>query len=176
MRGEEYLSAELESLYSVSEANQIKRILLEDIENFKAFSNERIDEIIARLKNEEPIQYVTGKAPFYGKMFAVNKHVLIPRPETEELVYTVEKYIIAKKIESPRILDVGSGSGCIPITLSLLFPKAIVTSLDISREALEVAKANNSTLGANVVFLEMDFLDQKEWDSLDEFDIVISNP
>ncbi|MDF2156462.1 peptide chain release factor N(5)-glutamine methyltransferase [Algoriphagus sp. CAU 1675] len=124
-----------------------------------------------RLKRGEPIQYILGKAPFYGREFLVNSATLIPRNETEELVHLILK-------ENPqqglRILDIGTGTGCIPISLSLEMKSPEVFGLDISQEALEVARQNAKLLKAEVKFLQVDILREKI--PLENLDILISNP
>ena len=121
-----------------------------------------------------PLQYVTGVAWFDGKEYKVNEHVLIPRPETEELV----NWIIndAKDKQDISILDIGTGSGCIPIALKLGLPNAMVTACDISADALRVAKENARHLKADISFIKTDFLNQKMWANFDAYDIIVSNP
>jgi len=124
-----------------------------------------------RLQNE-PLQYITGSCDFYGRQFLINSKVLIPRPETERLVdIAIEKM---NGINSPSILDVGTGSGCIATTLGLEIPDSKVMGVDISLDALEVANENKARLcSENVLFIEMDILN-----TLPEklFDLLISNP
>ena len=124
-----------------------------------------------RLQNE-PLQYITGSCDFYGRQFLINSKVLIPRPETERLVdIAIEKI---NGINSPSILDVGTGSGCIATTLGLEIPDSKVMGVDISLDALEVANGNKAKLcSENVLFIEMDILN-----TLPEklFDLLISNP
>jgi release factor glutamine methyltransferase len=171
-----YIVSQLTESLSEKESHSMTSILFEDIPNIESIPKNEIDSIIHRIVSGEPIQYVTGLAPFYGYFFGVDKNVLIPRPETEELVYTIEKYIKKEGLESCKILDIGTGSGCIPIVLSLLFPKAEIIGLDISEQALELARKNNLKLNANVDLVELDILDESNWDSLGDFDIIISNP
>ena len=124
-----------------------------------------------RLKNE-PLQYITGSCDFYGRQFLINSQVLIPRPETERLIdIAIEKM---KGIDSPTILDVGTGSGCIATTLGLEIPASKVLGVDISLDALEVANENKSKLcSENVLFIEMDILNTFP-EKL--FDLLVSNP
>ena len=130
---------------------------------------------LERYLNGEPLYYILNEAPFYGRNFYVDNRVLIPRNETEELVYLVKEQIRKRKLEEPRIIDIGSGSGCIAITLNLEVPSSHVTSVDISLEALEVAKKNNEALGARVNFYQSDCLN--EVINRDEhFDVLVSNP
>lgn len=128
-----------------------------------------------RLMQHEPVQYVLNESWFCGLKFYVDKNVLIPRPETEELV----EWIITNckfPINELKILDIGTGSGCIPIALKRRIRKAEVWSVDISENALAVAGRNAESLGADIHFLQLDFLDRASWDQLPEFDIIVSNP
>lgn len=125
------------------------------------------------LKNK-PIQYVLGKAAFYGLTFRVNSKVLIPRPETEELVQKAINMI--PKGESLKVLDVGTGSGCIAVSLKHERPDCSVTAIDVSEFALEVASQNANDNKAKVDFKKVDFLDKTQLKSLEQFDLVVSNP
>ena len=131
-----------------------------------------VNSITERLQRGEPLQYIEGKAPFCGMEFIVTPAVLIPRPETAELV---EWITTEHATQSPRILDLGTGSGCIAISLSQQMPQATVEACDISTEALEVAQTNNHENGTSVTFFHHDIL------SLDSplphsYDILVSNP
>ena len=131
-----------------------------------------VNSITERLQRGEPLQYIEGKAPFCGMEFIVTPAVLIPRPETAELV---EWITTEHATQSPRILDLGTGSGCIAISLSQQMPHATVEACDISTEALEVAQTNNHENGTSVTFFHHDIL------SLDSplphsYDILVSNP
>lgn len=127
---------------------------------------------LSRLKNEEPVQHILGKSHFMDFELIVNKNVLIPRPETEELVNWVISEI-EKKDSEVRILDLGTGSGCIAIALAKVFPQAQIYALDISEEALGVATANAELNGVDVVFIRGDILNL----NLDlKFDVILSNP
>ncbi|NJN41047.1 MAG: peptide chain release factor N(5)-glutamine methyltransferase [Flammeovirgaceae bacterium] len=125
---------------------------------------------IHRINQQEPIQYIIEEADFYGRAFFVNKSVLIPRPETELLVST----IIKNTPSHASILDVGTGSGCIAITLSLELPSSHVTAVDISEPALTIAKKNHSTLGGSVNFIMADIFQNQI--PISELDIIVSNP
>ncbi|HEY6505327.1 MAG TPA: peptide chain release factor N(5)-glutamine methyltransferase, partial [Chitinophagaceae bacterium] len=132
-------------------------------------------EFIKRLLAHEPVQYVLNEAWFCGLKFYVDKNVLIPRPETEELV----EWVISNckfPVDTLSILDIGSGSGCIPIFLKRKLRKAEVWSCDVSEAALRIAEKNAATLGADVNFLLLDFLDKEKRNKLPSFDIIISNP
>jgi|688.fasta_scaffold78506_3 release factor glutamine methyltransferase len=126
---------------------------------------------IARLKNQEPIQYVLGEAPFLGRDFKVSPAVLIPRPETESLV----QYIIDNNPQvGARILDIGTGSGCIAITLQQELSQATVHALEVDPEALHIAQINAKRLGATVQFIQADIL--QETLPTQHWDIIVSNP
>lgn len=135
--------------------------------------NSVLDEVIARLNKNEPVQYVLGEADFYGRTFFVDSAVLIPRPETELLIRKAIEYIGQFK-KPPVIVDVGTGSGCIAITLALEFLTATVNATDISEQALVVAKKNAKCLKANVHFHKHDIL--KSSFDFGPIDILVSNP
>ena len=130
-----------------------------------------LEEIAQRLERHEPIQYVLAKAEFMGEWYDVEPGVLIPRPETEELV----RWIVLK--ETPAtVLDIGTGSGCIAITLAAMYPKATVTAWDISEKALEVARKNAKHLAVNVNFEQVDILANSQQPKANSYDIIVSNP
>ena len=129
-----------------------------------------LEPIVAELKSGRPVQYVLGEAEFCDMDFEVKEGVLIPRPETEELVY----HIVETTKRGARILDIGTGSGAIAIALSKLIEKAEVVAIDISREALAIARRNAERMGANVEFIEADALG--DLSHLGKFDIIVSNP
>lgn len=133
---------------------------------------QQLHQDISKLKKGYPVQHLTNKSEFYGYTFFVNEHALIPRPETEELVHMV---IRENKFKSGiKILEVGSGSGCIPVILDLELKNATVWSTDISEKAIEVAKINNATLGAHVQFIPHDILTSVA--ELPTVDVLVSNP
>jgi release factor glutamine methyltransferase len=131
--------------------------------------------ILDRINNHEPVQYILGEAHFFGRVFYVNTAVLIPRPETEELVeqviQTVKRSINNHK---PKIMDIGTGSGCIPVTLSHQFRDAEIYGTDISTTALAVAKRNAEQHKVSVTFLQHDILTESI--PFQDLDIVVSNP
>lgn len=131
-----------------------------------------LDSTIKRLQQGEPLQYIEGKAPFYGMNFMVRPGVLIPRPETAELV---EWIVQDHATQNARILDLGTGSGCIAISLSKQMPQAVVEACDISHEALAVAKENNLTRGTSVAFFHHDMLDHAT-PLPHAYNILVSNP
>ncbi|MBP8791822.1 MAG: peptide chain release factor N(5)-glutamine methyltransferase [Lutibacter sp.] len=127
---------------------------------------------LQELKNHIPIQYIIGKTEFYGLTFRVTNDVLIPRPETEELV----NWIVQENDQSEKlkILDIGTGSGCIAISLAKLLPNSEVTAIDISSEALKIAKENALLNNVTIHFLEKNILETTELPH--NFDIIVSNP
>jgi release factor glutamine methyltransferase len=130
--------------------------------------------IMGRLLKHEPIQYILGEADFYGLKFKVSPAVLIPRPETEELVHLCVQD--NKRKVGLDILDIGTGSGCIAVYLKKELPQANVTAIDISTEALAVAKENAELNNVSVTFKQLDILQYHEAETLPQFDIIISNP
>ena len=143
------------------------------MEYLKKYYKGDIKEAIKRLNNNEPVQYIVGNVDFYGYIFDVNKNVLIPRRETEELTEKVLKRI--QEFTKPVIIDVGTGSGAIAITLALEEPRLNVIATDISQDALVVAKENANLLNAKVEFRHGDLL-QPLLDSHEKVDIFVSNP
>ncbi|MCE2996096.1 MAG: peptide chain release factor N(5)-glutamine methyltransferase [Cyclobacteriaceae bacterium] len=129
-----------------------------------------IESAIQRINEQEPVQYVTGVAWFCGHRFQVNASVLIPRPETEQLVEEVKRHVPP----NAKVLDVGTGSGCIAISLALAMPDAQVFALDVSADALKVAQQNAAELNAIVTWLQADFL--RDVLPLKNFDCIVSNP
>ena len=133
---------------------------------------DELEQIAIRLERQEPVQYILGQAEFCGRTFIVNKHVLIPRPETAELC----QWIIATN--ATHILDIGTGSGCIAITLAAEMPEAEVTAWDISEEALKVAKENAKRTNVHVKFEQVDILHLPSsiLHLTSAFDLIVSNP
>ena len=125
------------------------------------------------LKENKPIQYVIGNVNFYGLKFIVNKNVLIPRFETEELVEQVVEYTKDLNKDKIKILDLGCGSGAIGLTLKSILKDSEVTLVDISKDALEVAKLNANNLNLDVTFIESDWFSNVK---LEKYDIIVSNP
>lgn len=126
-----------------------------------------------QLSKGVPVQYVMQSAHFMGKDYYVNEHVLIPRPETEELVKLI---INENPLPNPDILDIGTGSGCIPISLKLAIPDATVSTIDISDTAIKVAQRNADIHKADINILQGDFPDEYVRAGLAEYDIIVSNP
>lgn len=173
-------------LYDNREAEQITHMVLEHItgmtrteraiNKLQELSSEQVDKVTFygnELASGKPVQYVLGEAWFAGLRFLVNKHTLIPRPETEELVDLMKRVVYFKPIS---LLDIGTGSGCIPIALKKKFPLWNIQSVDLSAGALEVAKENAKLHEVEIDFVQMDFLNEHNWSSLGKFDVIVSNP
>lgn len=146
-------------------------ILCGSVDEMTAEKTAELNKIFGRLMEGEPVQYVLGRAEFSGRWFNVRPGVLIPRPETEELCAWITAD--SKASGSPKVLDIGTGSGCIAITLQLDMPESKVTAWDISADALDVARENAQQLGANVNFVKLDALNAKPEG---EWDVIVSNP
>jgi len=179
---------ELTPIYDAGEAESFFYLILEENHQMKridlalnpdlTFSDTAIqywNSILEELKKEIPVQYLLGKTSFYGLEFEVNENVLIPRPETEELVeWILESQKSKVKSQKPKILDIGTGSGCIAISLAKNIPNAVVFAIDISEKALATAKKNAKINGVDVAFLEKNILETEDLEQ--QFDIVVSNP
>lgn len=135
---------------------------------------EKLYAIAQRINRHEPVQYILEEAEFFGRLFKVNASVLIPRPETEYLIHEILHYVNLLKKHDLKILDIGTGSGCIPITLKKELPEALITATDISIDALSVARENATALNAPVDFIQHDILTLDI--PLGELDVVVSNP
>jgi release factor glutamine methyltransferase len=179
---------ELTSMYDAGEAESFFYLILEEKQQLKridlalqpdlVFSASVIvvwNSILEQLKKEIPIQYLLGKTSFYGLDFEVNENVLIPRPETEELVdWIISNNQTISKSSDLKILDIGTGSGCIAISLAKNIPNAQVFAIDVSEKALATAKRNAILNEVNVTFIEQNILETL--DLKQEFDIIVSNP
>ena len=193
--GYEELWRRLTPLYDAGEAKAIVRLVLDEcyglswadvlggkVSELSANDQTELEKIMLRLEKGEPVQYIIGVADFCGRQFHVEPGVLIPRPETEELCrMVIEEREISQKGQSPlcEILDIGTGSGCIAITLALELPDAKVTAWDISDDALRIASANAKALSASVTFQHHDALDSSLFtlhSSLPKWDLIVSNP
>lgn len=178
-----HLVGSLQANMDAREAANVTSIVFEDVFHWKQghdnrplsnLEQDKLGQIGHRLLTGEPLQYVLGMADFYGLKFRVSPAVLIPRPETEELVYQIlEK---AKDRSWKTALDVGTGSGCIPISLKKSRPDWIVSGMDVSQEALEVARENADLNEVNVLWKKQDVLASQGWDTLPNYDLIISNP
>lgn len=177
---------ELEGLYPPDEMEGLIRIIFSHLKQYNltdmllnkdeildAKEQLAISAILARLKHHEPIQYILGETEFYGLPFKVTPEVLIPRPETEELVDWILK---SKNYQTARILDAGTGSGCIPVSLKKHWPKAQVMACDISDNILKVARMNAGLNQTEVAFFHMDILNPLLPDSFPNIDLLVSNP
>ena len=177
---QEFVSA-ISTVYETTEARNIWKLILHYINDHKkepAIANSTPEEYLAavrhRLLQHEPIQYILQEAWFYDIPFYVDKSVLIPRPETEELVH----WIIQEQQHQTglSILDIGTGSGCIPCILKRKLPQAAVFSCDVSNAALEVARRNADTYHLAVTFFELNFLDTQSRAALPKVNVLVSNP
>lgn len=185
---DEFVIALQQSLFDPREAQSIARIVFEDCFQLQrsqfaqATLNDtqasHLESIFSALQRKEPLQYILGQADFYGLKFKVDPRVLIPRPETEELVEWVLETIKTPSFNtSPCILDIGTGSGCIPITLAKKLLGAELWGLDVSSAALELAQENAELNRAQVHWLEVDILQEAFWTKIrPTFDVIISNP
>lgn len=173
-----YDEVEAESLFylTLEKFHRLRRIDLALQPNLLIGENEveKWKSVLTDLKKQKPIQYILGETEFYGLPFLVNKDVLIPRPETEELVELILAESRKSKVESLRILDIGTGSGCIPISLKKNLPDAKVFAVDVSENALEVAKENAKLNSVEVNFIKINILETEDLDQ--QFDIIVSNP
>ena len=133
----------------------------------------RFTSVIKELKTHKPIQYILGKADFCGMKFKVNENVLIPRPETEELVEHIRSELRGEKFE---VIDIGTGSGCIAIALKKIFPQANVSALDVSEKALELAKQNADLNKTEINFFQADILQPINQLTNQLLDLIVSNP
>ena len=183
----EYWQA-LNGIYGDREAKSITRLVFETelelsatqmtFERFRLITQtqqQKLLSILARLIKHEPVQYVLGQADFYGLVYKVNSSVLIPRPETEELVDWAIKLLKARSESDQFVLDIGTGTGCIPIAISKDLPGIKVYGCDISKAAIEIATQNNALNKTSVNFSELDILTE-ELSGQNNFDLIISNP
>ncbi len=181
------LSNELNSLYDPSESLAISRLYV--FEKLNIFGNdkflrkqetlsfelvEKLDKNRNRLLNGEPVQYILGYTWFYDLKFIVNRDVLIPRQETEVLVDTIIKE--HHKTNNIKVLDIGTGTGCIPISIKANLPITEISSIDISKEAIEIAKQNALLNSTQITFVVFDILSKQAFPINGKFDIIISNP
>lgn len=182
-RAYEQLSELAQKLYGKREGQSIARIIFEDVFNIRntrrrnALSKEEMQQLAGikeRLVQKEPVQYIVGKAHFYGMLLSVDSRVLIPRSETEELVYWILKDF--QKESSLHALDIGTGSGCIALALKKARPDWRINALDFSPGALDAARANAREMELDIQFLQLDFLEEQLWGDLPAFDLIVSNP
>ncbi|MEN9298099.1 MAG: peptide chain release factor N(5)-glutamine methyltransferase [Bacteroidota bacterium] len=180
------LIQQLSSLYDPRESAGITNMVLEHLtgmnrtdrmihknQSLTDIQEQELHHITSSLLNNQPIQYILGEAWFAGIKFIVNEHTLIPRPETEELV----EWIKATANPAPQsILDIGTGSGCIPITLKKEFPLWHIHAIDVSNDTLQVAKQNATLNNTSIDFICTDFLNETSWQDLPDYHIIVSNP
>lgn len=187
----EIFQQELQQLYEITEVNSFFFALTEEYLSVNRIQlalqpdldigtaeYDKMNLALNQLKKEKPLQYILGKAYFYGMEFTVNNSTLIPRPETEELVEWIVKTYGASENKQVQLLDIGTGSGCIAISVAKHLPNAKVYAVDISEAALEVAKHNAANNEVTIEFLKLDIL-QEDLVSLFGgcfFDAIISNP
>ncbi|MCH5216655.1 MAG: peptide chain release factor N(5)-glutamine methyltransferase [Muribaculaceae bacterium] len=173
----------LRHLYSDGEVNYIIRIIFEKLMNYsrtdiivrhdnviESDTGNRIRQIIDELLTGKPIQYIFGEARFYGRDFFVNSHTLIPRPETEQIIEIIDN---DNKDKDLRVLDIGTGSGCIAVTLARILKFPTIDALDISEEALAVAAENASKFKVKINLINADIFN---YNPNDTYDIIVSNP
>lgn len=183
-----YFREELKGNYEDNELETIIRYCFEEFLNVGYFDihrheNDTVTEsellkfnfAVKDLKHQKPLQYIFGKADFYGLKFLVNEYVLIPRPETEELVDLIIKDL-KNSLVALDIIDIGTGSGCIPISLKKHLPTTRISAVDISAKALEIAKQNSEINKVEVRFIEDDILSPSEKLLEKKFDVIVSNP
>ncbi len=180
-----YIHSELQGLYPETEIHSFTQLIIEKLTGFSRteiivnkntlFSEKQrkeVESFIEKLKNFLPIQYILGETEFYGLTFQVNSSVLIPRPETEELVEWIRNENDCNA--NLRMLDIGTGSGCIAIILKHEFQHSEVDAFDISEEALETARMNAELNNLTVSFSKVDILNPPEFET--KWDIIVSNP
>ncbi|WP_421497647.1 peptide chain release factor N(5)-glutamine methyltransferase [Flavobacterium columnare] len=179
---------ELQKIYDEKEVESFFTLLLEAFHGMKRIDfalNPQLEldalqllqweTVLDQLKQEKPIQYILGETDFFGMSFYTNEYTLIPRPETEELVdWVIQTVSTTKKGEKVRILDIGTGTGCIAISLAKNIPMAEVYAIDVSLKALEVAKRNAKRNNVTIEFIHQDLLILESLETT--FDIIVSNP
>lgn len=183
------LREELKNICEVDEAMNISSLVIENISgssrqeqvtNYEtkltADQMAKLVKIIDRLKLHEPIQYILGEAWFSGMKFKVNKSVLIPRPETEELVEWIVSEAGSQNPEVRNILEVGTGSGCISVAIKKKLQQVTLSAIDVCSEAIFTATENALALVTDINFILLDFLDEEKWKGLGKFDVIVSNP
>ena len=180
-----YIRDSLRSVCTPSEGAALAKWILAEVFHFSATEiyggkdtifpenqQKRLEDILARLKKAEPLQYILGEASFYGRSFHVTPDVLIPRPETEELI----EWIVDDHPEPHlHVLDIGTGSGCIPVTLAHLLDRPVLTAWEVSDAALSIARSNAARHGAVVNFVQTDVL-RPELPATEPVDLLVSNP
>jgi len=184
-----YITQAIAPLYEPREAANIAHLVVEHITGLSKLDRiiykdrtlepaqqAQLEQAVEALLAQQPVQYVTGTAWFYGMELMVNPQVLIPRPETEELVEWIVNDVRINEATDVQILDIGTGSGCIPLALKKELPGADIWGIDVSPGALETAKANAAQQQLDVRFEQMNVLDEQATAALPFFDIIVSNP
>ncbi len=187
--GKERLKKAINALYNDRESNNIAVLTIEWISGKNKVEQHLQKELtltdqqivllknaMAKLSSGEPIQYIIGEAWFMGLSFIVTKDVLIPRPETEELVEWILQSTLPFQNKKINVLDIGTGSGCIPISLKKKAPFLQIQSIDISSSALAIANLNAEKQNTLIDFKNIDFLDDSTWSNISPTDIITSNP
>ncbi|MBD0823120.1 peptide chain release factor N(5)-glutamine methyltransferase [Aestuariibaculum marinum] len=181
---------ELDDIYGKEEVDSFFFLLIESFYNLTRIKlamdpetlvndSSKLKEALELLKEEQPIQYILGETEFYGLPFKVNPYTLIPRPETEELVEWIIKHQPKLNHETLNILDIGTGSGCIAISLAKNIPNAKVYALDVSPEALKMARQNAELNNVSIEFIEANILNPDTWSDAFKsmsFSVIVSNP
>lgn len=181
----QHIKKELSGFYPETEIKAFVRIILENVcglnyteqilkidEVIDSESSKKIAEVVERLKKFEPVQYIFGETEFYGLKLKVTPAVLIPRPETEELVNWIADTVFGDDL---AVIDIGTGSGCLALSLKKQFPQADVSGVDISEESLEVARQNALLNNLDVTFFNADILRWEEFDRK-SYSLIVSNP
>ncbi|MEM1219984.1 MAG: HemK/PrmC family methyltransferase [Bacteroidota bacterium] len=172
----------LDPIYGEREAASMAKYLLEDshsihsVHSTQEVDNQQLKQQLGLLKNGKPLAQVTGVAYFYNLKLEINEEVLIPRPETEELVEWGLQRLQQRNIENPCVLDVGTGSGCIALSIAQEAPTAQVMAIDVSEGALRLAQKNAANLKLRVEFKELSALKKEDWEFIPLQDLIISNP
>ncbi|KLT64168.1 peptide chain release factor N(5)-glutamine methyltransferase [Pedobacter sp. BMA] len=183
---EDYI-LELEMLYDEDEAKVLlemaiehitgmpyrKLLLLPEDQRLNPIQVQQLLSVLNDLKIGKPIQHILGEAHFYGSVFKVNENVLIPRPETEELVDWIINNHAGSSTKNKSVLDIGTGSGCIPISIKKYLPAFLVSTMDVSPQALDMARENAAQLKTDINFINADILN---YTTEDKFDVIVSNP
>lgn len=178
----------LQNIYTLSEATIVADWVFESVASVKrsdilknpdqvlpSLAKVGLQVALQQLLQHKPVQYVLGEAWFYHLKLKVDENVLIPRPETEELVEAILNDR-KNRLTDPSILDIGTGCGCIPIAIKKNMPAAVVSAIDVSEKALEVASRNAESHHVSIDFSQCDFLDQSQWEKFGQYDIIVSNP
>jgi release factor glutamine methyltransferase len=180
----------LKTVYEHREAENISDWIFENVTGLKKWQRrenkkneltenhfEKIENYLEKLMKHTPVQYVLNEAWFYKMKFFVNENVLIPRPETEELVeWIINDLKNADADSEANIIDIGTGSGCIPVALKKELPDSNISAIEVSEKALLVAKKNAAKLNASINFFQINFLNEDAWKPLQAYDTIVSNP